>query len=111
MRLCRARPSKAGQGYPSSEKGVADLEARHAAAPGQRAAHHRAAEEVHECCMLLWHSFVSNLWSCGWSAATYDAWWQAQSEWKAYRYYYRWRAADRSSEPEKALAAEEIRPH
>ena len=46
-----------------------------------------AAEEVHECCMLLWQSFTSNLWSCGWSSATYDAWWQTQSEAAAYGHY------------------------
>lgn len=39
--------------------------------------------------MLLWQSFTSNLWSMGWSAATYDAWWQCQSEAPAYDYYRR----------------------
>ena len=87
--------------YPEFQKSVAVLEAQYAAAPEQRAAHHRAAEEVHECCMLLWHSFVSNLWSCGWSAATYDAWWQAQSEWPAYQYYRRCVQLIGSTEPEK----------
>ncbi len=46
-----------------------------------------AAEEVHECCMLLRQSFVSNLWTCSWSAASYDAWWQCQSERPAYEFY------------------------
>jgi len=73
--------------YPEFRRTAAQLEAQHAAAPGQKAAHFRAAEEVHECCMVLRHSFVSNLWSCGWSAAVYDAWWQCQSEEHAYRYY------------------------
>src|SRR3546814_11023491 len=39
--------------------------------------------------MVLRQSFVSNLWSCGWSAATYDAWWQCQSEEAAYRHFYK----------------------
>ena len=75
--------------YPQYQRTVAALEAQYAAAPEKRASHFRAAEEVHECCMLLRHSFVSNLWNCGWSAATYDAWWQCWSEEPAYRYFYR----------------------
>ena len=75
--------------FPEFRQTVAALEARHAAAPEKRAAHFLAAEEVHECCMLLRQSFVSNLWSCGWSSATYDAWWQCQNEAAAYQHYYR----------------------
>jgi hypothetical protein len=75
--------------YPEFRRTAAELEARHGAAPQMDAAHHRAAEEVHECCMLLWQSFVSNLWTMSWSAATYDAWWQCQSEAPAYDYYKR----------------------
>lgn len=70
-------------------KTVERLDAQYAAVPDARAAHFRAAEEVHECCMVLRQSFVSNLWSCGWSAATYDAWWQCQSEEAAYRHFHR----------------------
>jgi len=73
--------------YPEFRKTVEQLEAQYAAAPDAKAAHYRAAEEVHECCMVLRQSFVSNLWSCGWSAATYDAWWQCQPEDAAYRHY------------------------
>lgn len=87
--------------YPEFQKSMAVIEARYAAAPQKRAAHHIAAEEVHECCMLLWQSFVSNLWSCGWSAATYDAWWQCQSEAPAYRHYYRCVQLIGSTEPHK----------
>ena len=75
--------------YPEFRKSVAQLDAQYAATPDAKAAHFRAAEEVHECCMVLRQSFVSNLWSCGWSAATYDAWWQCQSEEAAYRHYYK----------------------
>lgn len=82
-------PAETWADYPEFQRTLAELEARHGAAPGMQAAHHRAAEEVHECCMLLWQSFVSNLWSMGWSAATYDAWWQCQSEAPAYDYYRR----------------------
>jgi hypothetical protein len=75
--------------YPEFRKSAAVIAAQDAAAPGHKAAHFRAAEEVHECCMLLWHGFRSNLWACSWSAATYDAWWQSESEADAYRYYAR----------------------
>jgi len=75
--------------YPEFRKTAATLEAQYAAAPGHKAVHYRAAEEVHECCMLLRQSFVSNLWACGPSAPTYDAWWQRQSERAAYEHYYR----------------------
>jgi len=87
--------------YPEFQKSVAVIEARYAAAPERRAAHHVAAEEVHECCLVLWQSFVSNLWSCGWSAPTYDAWWQCQSETPAYRYYARCVQLIGSREPDK----------
>lgn len=75
--------------YPQFRKTTAQLDAQYALAPERRAAHHRVAEEVHECCMVLRQSFVSNLWSSGWSAPTYDAWRQAQSEAGAYRHFYR----------------------
>jgi hypothetical protein len=87
--------------YSEFRGSVAALEARYAAAPQKRAAHHVAAEEVHECCMLLRQSFVSNLWSCGWSAPSYDAWWQCQSEAAAYRHYYRCVQLIGSNEPDK----------
>lgn len=54
--------------------------------PQQRAAHNMVAEEVDECIFLQRQSFVSNFWNGGWSAATYDAWWQAQDERNSARY-------------------------
>ncbi|MFT3967433.1 MAG: sulfotransferase [Sphingobium sp.] len=66
--------------YPQFHRTIAKLEQRYDAAPDKRAAHMMVAEEVDECCLILWQSFVSNLWTCGWSAASYDAWWQCQSE-------------------------------
>lgn len=94
-------PVETWASYPEFQKTVAQLEAQHAAAPQQRAAHFLAAEEVHECCMVMRQGFVSNLWSCGWSAPTYDAWWQCQSEEAAYRHYYRCVQLIGADEPEK----------
>lgn len=73
--------------YPEFRKSVELLDAQYAASPESRAAHHRAAEEVHECCFLLSQSFRCNILSCSHSAATYDAWWCGQSEWPGYQYY------------------------
>lgn len=70
--------------YPAFHRTAAKLAARLADAPGKRAAHDMAADEVDECCLILRQSFVSNLWTVGWSAASYDAWWQCQSEAPAY---------------------------
>jgi hypothetical protein len=80
---------------------VERLRARYDATPDSRAAHLTVAEEVDECCLILWHSFVSNLWTSGWSAATYDAWWQCQSELPAYRYLARTLKLIGSNEPDK----------
>jgi Sulfotransferase family len=93
-------PIETWRDYPQFQKTAATLEAQYAAAPERRAAHHRAAEEVHECCMVLRQSFVSNLWNCTWSAATYDAWWQCQSEASAYRHFYRCVQLIGSNEPQ-----------
>ena len=75
--------------YPQYLRTKEALDRQYAATPGAKAAHFRAAEEVHECCMILRQSFVSNLWASGWSAATYDAWWQCRSEADAYRHLQR----------------------
>ncbi|WP_343546672.1 sulfotransferase [Sphingobium yanoikuyae] len=80
---------------------VALLERRYVDAPAKRVAHHVAAEEVHECCMLLRQSFVSNLWNCGWSAASYDAWWCAQSEAAGYDHYRRCVQLIGANDPDK----------
>ena len=82
-------PRESWESYPAFQKTAAVLDARYKAAPGKRAAHSMAAEEVDECCLVLRQGFVSNLWNCGWSAATYDAWWQCQSEAESYRHFYR----------------------
>ena len=87
--------------YPAYHRTAAALEARYKAAPTKRAAHNIVAEEVDECCLLLRQGFVSNLWTCGWSAATYDAWWQCQDEAASYRHYYRCMQLIGSNESEK----------
>jgi hypothetical protein len=87
--------------YPAFQKTAAKLEARYATTPDKRAAHHMAAEEVDECCLLLRQGFVSNLWNCSWSAATYDAWRQCQDETASYRHYYRCMQLIGSGDPQK----------
>jgi hypothetical protein len=82
------RPPRAEwDGIPAFQQTVASIMARVALAPERSAAHQSAAEGVEECCGILRQSFVSNIWNCmGWSSATYDAWWQQQSESHAYAY-------------------------
>jgi hypothetical protein len=73
--------------YPAFQQSVAAIEARTALAPERKAAHQSAADGVEECCGILRQSFVTNILNCmGWSSATYDAWWQQQSEADAYRH-------------------------
>jgi hypothetical protein len=60
-----------------------------------------AAEEVDECCLVLRQGFVSNIWSCMWSAATYDLWWQTQSELHCYEHLRRVMQLIGSNEPDK----------
>jgi len=88
--------------YPQFRRSVGELETHYNAAPEARAAHLRAAEEVHECCMILWHSFKSNILACGgWSSATYDTWWRTQDETPSYAYYYKCVQLIGSNEPDK----------
>lgn len=80
-------PRETWESYPSFQATQAAIDARAAAAPERKAAHQSAAEGVEECCIILRQSFTSNIWNCsGWSSATYDAWWQQQSEAASYRY-------------------------
>ncbi len=87
--------------HPQFQKTVEQLAKRYEATPGKRAAHLMVAEEVDECMLILRQSFVSNIWSCVWSAATYDAWWQCQSELASYQYFARTLQLIGSNEPEK----------
>lgn len=70
--------------HPEFQATMRQLEARFAGAPGLRAAHAMAAGEVDECGGILSQGFVSLVWTVAWSAASYDAWWQTQSERAAY---------------------------
>ena len=67
-------------------KELAALDTWYEGTPDQRAAHNMVAEEIDECLWLQRQSFVSHMWSCNWTAPTYDCWWQAQSEAESYDY-------------------------
>jgi hypothetical protein len=96
------RPPRATwSGNPQFQKTVQQLQQRYDAHPDSVAAHIMVAEEVDECAFVLRQSFVSNLWTCGWSAATYDAWWQCQSELPAYEHLSRTLKLIGSNDPEK----------
>ena len=94
-------PRETWSSNPQFQKAVEQLKRRYEAHPDSRAAHLMVADEVDECCFVLRQSFVSNLWTCGWSAATYDAWWQCQSELPAYQHLSRALQLIGSNEPEK----------
>jgi len=87
--------------HPLFQQAVERIERRFAAIPGKRAAHDMAADEVDECCLVMRAGFCSNLWSCFWSAPSYDAWWQCQSELPSYRYLRRVLQLIGSNEPDK----------
>ena len=96
------RPAReAWESHPLFQQAVERLNRRFEAVPTQRAAHDMAAAEVDECCLVLRQSFVSNLWTVVWPAASYDAWWQTQSELPAYRYLRRVLELIGCEEPEK----------
>lgn len=82
-------PRETWAANPRFRETMQQLAARYATVPGARAAHEMAAEEVDECLFLLRQGFVSNFWNCGWSAPSYDAWWQNRSEAASYRHYAR----------------------
>lgn len=86
---------------PLFQRTVEQLKQRYEATPQSRAAHLMVADEVDECCFVLRQGFVSNLWTCGWSAASYDAWWQCQSELPSYQYMSRTLRLIGSNEPQK----------
>jgi hypothetical protein len=59
-----------------------------------------ASDEVDECLGILRQGFVSNIWTVGYSAASYDTWWQNQSELPSYRWLYRTYQLIGANEPE-----------
>ena len=79
-------PREEWEGMPAFQAVVRQLEARFGSSPGLRAAHAMAAEDVDECGGILFQSFHSLIWTCAWSAPSYDAWWQSQSDLPAYVY-------------------------
>jgi hypothetical protein len=96
------RPAASTWGdYPAYHKMVARLETRLRDAPGKKAAHDMAADAVDECCLILRQGFVSNIWTMGWSAASYDAWWQCRSEAESYRHFARCLQLIGSTDPGK----------
>jgi len=94
-------PRETWPSHPRFLEAVERLNRRFAAVPTQRVAHDMAAEEVDECCFVLRQSFVSNLWTVTWSAPSYDAWWQTQSERPAYGYFRRVLQLIGGNEPER----------
>jgi hypothetical protein len=94
-------PRDTWERYPQFQQTIERLNRRHAASPQKRAAHNMVADEVDECVLVMRSGFVSNVWSCFWSAPSYDAWWQTQSELPGYRYLHRVLQLVGSNEPDK----------
>jgi hypothetical protein len=94
-------PRETWESHPLFQRAVEAIEARYAATPEMRAAHNMVADELHECILVLGHSFCSNMWTSGWNTPSYDAWWQSQSERPAYRYGKRVIQLIGSTEPDK----------
>ena len=94
-------PREEWEGIPAFRQVMKQLGGRFAGAPDLRAAHDMAAEEVDECGGILFQGFTSLVWTSAWSAASYDAWWQTQSERPAYAYFRRALQLIGSNEPEK----------
>lgn len=82
-------PRETWESNPLFQNAVERMAMRHASKPGSRAAHDMAAEEVDECLGVLRQGFRSNLWTCAWSAATYDVWLQSNSEKPCYEHLHR----------------------
>jgi len=94
-------PREQWDSIPEYHEMVDRLEARFAAVPGMRAAHESLAGEVDECVGILMQGFVNTIWTVPWSAASYDAWWQTQSERASYQYYGRLVRLIGMNEPDK----------
>lgn len=94
-------PREQWESHPQFQLAVEQLSRRHAAVPDRRAAHLMVADEVDECCLVMRQGFVSNLWSCMWSAASYDLWLQSRSERHCYDYLKQVLQLIGSSEPRK----------
>lgn len=97
-----ARPPRAEwENIPAFREAMRQLQGRFAGSPDLRAIHDMAADEVDECGGILFHGFTSLVWTVAWSAASYDAWWQTQSERPHYAYFKRVLQLIGSTEPDK----------
>ena len=94
-------PRETWEANPQFQRTVAEMARRHQDKPAALAAHAMAADEVDECCLVLRQGFVSNLWTCGWSAASYDLWRHEQSEAHCYAHFERVLRLVGSGEPDK----------
>jgi hypothetical protein len=94
-------PHATWQDNPHFQRTEAILEALFQANPRMRAAHNIVADEVDECMEIMRQGFVTNRYACNWSAATYDAWWQTQSELPGYHYLKNVLQLVGSTEPDK----------
>jgi hypothetical protein len=70
---------------PFYAKAVQFVEGVFESSPDFRVAHNVVVDELDECLEVLRQSFVSNRWACTWTAPSYDAWWQTQSETGSYQ--------------------------
>jgi hypothetical protein len=94
-------PRETWETHPRFLQTVEKLNKRYQATPDRKAAHLMVAEEVDECCLVLRQGFVSNIWSCLWTATSYDLWWQTQSELHCYQHLQRVLQLIGSNEPHK----------
>jgi hypothetical protein len=94
-------PRDSWEANPRFQRSVSELAERHRNKPAALAAHAMAAEDVDECCLVLRQGFVSNLFTCGWSAMGYDLWRQEQSEAHCYAHFERVLRLVGSTEPTK----------
>jgi hypothetical protein len=94
-------PRETWESNPLFQNAVERIAARHAAKPSGRASHDMAAEEVDECCLIMRQGFVSNLWTCAWSAPSYDLWLQTQTEKHCYAHLHRALQLIGANEPNK----------
>lgn len=94
-------PRETWESNPLFEGAVERLNARMGAQPSLRVAHNIVADEVEECVNILRQGFCSNVWTCAWSAPSYDLWWLHQSEAPSYAYLRKVLQLIGSSEPHK----------
>jgi len=70
--------------HPAYRRAAAWVDGMFAASPDAQVAHNVVADEYEECLELQRQNFTCNRWTCTWTATSYDAWWQTQSEEKTF---------------------------